>query len=142
MSINNVYTHTTVLSIPGHFYKWSLQHLCVLQFELQLRAVTPVWKQGSRLGRAMVKKSLYLLFQKGKFLEAEDPLELALLGIHGRVHEAVSSYSHLGKKRSAATSHSILNICKQMLHQQDTSLLLPVLCLMLSLSLFPEVLLQ
>lgn len=30
-------------------------------------------------------------------LEAEDPLECALLGIHRRVHEAVSPYSHLVK---------------------------------------------
>lgn len=90
----------------------------------------------------MAKKSHYLPFQERKILETEDLLELALLRTHGRARKAVSSYSHLVKKKSAATSHSILNICKQMLNQQDTSLLLPVPCLMLALSLFPEALLQ
>lgn len=46
----------------------------------------------------MAKKPHYLLFQERQILEAEDLLELALLRIHRRIREAVSSFSHLVKK--------------------------------------------
>lgn len=127
-SIRHFYTHTPqclpcLLTFAVHLPECpckarnrSLQHLGILQFDLYLRVVQLVLKQGSRLGRREVtpwgQKVTPPSLQEGKILKVEDPLELALLRIYRRAYKAVSSYSHLVKKELAAISHSILNTCK------------------------------
>lgn len=144
ISINNVYTHTAVLSMPGRFSSGGHQSSPAWtptssQVQVTVAPVcSAVWfsaqscDASSGTGVKAGKSTSCSSWPKSHTTSSSRKEKSWRLGTcwnagrtcleHTGECARLSAHIHTWWKQwSAATSHSVLNICKQMLNQQDTS---------------------